>query len=71
MILRREEYAQLRAKIAQLPELQREVLRLRFANDLHCAEIASVLQKSEGAIRMVLSRTMKLLRAVYAIDERG
>jgi RNA polymerase sigma-70 factor, ECF subfamily len=69
--IRREEYAHLRAKIAQLPELQQEVLRLRFANDLHCGEIAAVLQKSEGAIRMVLSRTMKILRAVYALDERG
>jgi RNA polymerase sigma-70 factor (ECF subfamily) len=71
VLLRREEYAHLRAKIAQLPEFQQEVLRLRFANDLHCAEIAVVLQKSEGAIRMVLSRTMKMLRAVYMTDERG
>jgi RNA polymerase sigma factor (sigma-70 family) len=69
--LRREEYARLRARIAQLPELQQEVLRLRFANDLHCSEIATVLQKSEGSIRMLLSRTMKLLRAVYAKEEGG
>jgi RNA polymerase sigma factor (sigma-70 family) len=69
--LRREEYARLRATIKTLPELQQEVLRLRFANDLHCSEIASLLQKSEGAIRMLLSRTMKLLRAVYAKEERG
>ena len=69
--LRHEEYAHLRAKISQLPELQQEVLRLRFANDLHCSEIAGVLQKSEGSIRMLLSRTMKVLRAVYALDERG
>lgn len=71
VLLRHEEYAHLRAQIAQLPELQREVLRLRFANDLHCNEIAAVLHKSEGAIRMVLSRTMKLLRAVYIKDEGG
>ncbi len=69
--LRREEYALLRAKISQLPEIQQEVLRLRFANDLHCSEIATMLQKSEGAIRMMLSRTMKLLRVVYTVDERG
>jgi RNA polymerase sigma-70 factor (ECF subfamily) len=71
VILQHEEYAHLDEKIAQLPGIQQEVLRLRFANDLHCAEIAAVLQKSEGAIRMVLSRTMKMLRAVYSIDERG
>ena len=69
--LRREEYAHLRANIAQLPEIQQEVLRLRFANDLHCSEIATVLQKSEGAIRMLLSRTLKLLRTIYTQEERG
>lgn len=69
--LRREEYARLRASIEQLPELQQELLRLRFANDLHCAEIATVLQRSEGAVRMLLSRTMKMLRGIYDKDARG
>lgn len=69
--LRREEYAHLRAKIKQLPELQQELLRLRFANDLRCAEIAAVLQKNEGAVRMLLSRTMKFLRAIYEKEARG
>lgn len=67
--LRREEYARLRAHIQDLPELQQEVLRLRFANDLRCSEIAVVLQKNEGAIRMLLSRTLKFLRAVYERDK--
>lgn len=69
--LRREEYARLRANIEQLPALQQELLRLRFANDLRCAEIATVLQKSEGAVRMLLSRTMKFLRAIYEQEARG
>ncbi len=71
VILRREEYAHLRAAITMLSETQQEVLRLRFANDLHCSEIATVLQKSEGSIRMLLSRTLKLLRAIYAKEKRG
>ncbi|MGH2507230.1 MAG: RNA polymerase sigma factor [Ktedonobacteraceae bacterium] len=71
VILRREEYARLRATIEQLPELQQELLRLRFANDLRCAEIATVLQKNEGAVRMLLSRTMKFLRSIYEKDARG
>ena len=69
--LRREEYAHLRAQIEQLPELQQELLRLRFANDLRCAEIATVLQKNEGAVRMLLSRTMKMLRGLYDKEARG
>lgn len=68
--LKREEYAHLRSHIEHLPEIQQEVLRLRFANDLRCSEIASVLQKNEGAIRMLLSRTLKLLRSVYEKDRR-
>lgn len=67
--LRREEYARLRAHIKDLPELQQELLRLRFANDLRCSEIAVVLQKNEGAVRMLLSRTLKFLRSVYERDK--
>ncbi len=69
VILRREEYARLRTYIERLPEIQQEVLRLRFANDMRCAEIATILQKSEGAVRMLLSRTLKLLRSVYEKDK--
>lgn len=67
--LRHEEYARLRAHIQGLPELQQEVLRLRFANDLRYSEIAAVLQKNEGAVRMLLSRTLKFLRSVYERDK--
>jgi RNA polymerase sigma factor (sigma-70 family) len=65
VMLRREEYARLHTYIERLPELQQEILRLRFANELRCGEIATVLEKSEGAIRMLLSRTLKALRTVY------
>ena len=63
--LKREEHAHLRAAIAQLPELQRDVLQLRFAYELSYAEIATILEKKEGTVRMLLSRTLKLLRAIY------
>jgi RNA polymerase sigma factor (sigma-70 family) len=63
--LRREEYADLRATVAQLTELQQDVLQLRFAYGFSCAEIATVLEKKEGAVRMVLSRTLKFLRSIY------
>lgn len=63
--LKHEEHAHLRATIAQLPELQQDVLQLRFAYGLSCAEIATALEKKEGAVRMLLSRTLKSLRAIY------
>ncbi len=63
--LRNEEYAHLHEKLKELPTLQQEVLRLRFGNSMRCSEIAAILEKSEGSVRMLLSRTLKLLRTIY------
>ncbi len=63
--LKREEYARLNAIVETLPELQQEVLRLRFGHGLKCEEIAPVIKKSEGAVRMLLSRTLRRLRSIY------
>jgi RNA polymerase sigma-70 factor (ECF subfamily) len=68
--LRREEYAQLRNSMKELPELQREVLQLRFGHGLSCAEIAQVVSKSESAVRMLLHRSLKLLRGLYTRGEQ-
>ncbi|MBV9230372.1 MAG: sigma-70 family RNA polymerase sigma factor [Chloroflexi bacterium] len=65
MTLRQEELTLLRKRFSSLPELQQKVLSLRFAEGLPCAEIAIRLQKSEGAIRTLLSRTLTLLRGIY------
>ena len=63
--LHHEEYEHLRTHLKQLSELQQEVLELRFTAGLHCAEIAVVLNKKEGAIRTMLSRTLNTLRNIY------
>ena len=63
--LRQESYARLYASIQRLSPWQQEIVRLRFALGLRSAEIAVVLQKSEGAVRVALSRTLKLLRKIY------
>ncbi len=63
--LREEEYADLRTNLESLSEVQQEILRLRFANDLHCSEIAARMGKREGAVRVMLSRTLNLLRGIY------
>ncbi len=69
--LKQEEYARLYATVKELSELQQEVLLLRFGHGLSCAEIAPVLEKSEAAVRMLLSRTLKLLRVIYKKQEEG
>jgi RNA polymerase sigma factor (sigma-70 family) len=63
--LYQEEVTLLRDYISLLPELQQELIRLRFANDLRCSEIAIHLNKSEGAVRTLLSRTLNALRGIY------
>lgn len=59
----------LRGRLALLPELQQQVLRLRFADGLRTKEIAEQLQKSDGAIRSLLSRSLNLLRHLYTHEE--
>ena len=66
LALRNEEHALLRQRLCQLPEHYQMILQLRFVHGLRCTEIASHLQKSEGAIRMMLSRALNSLREIYA-----
>ncbi len=63
--LRGEEHDRLHASVQCLSELQQLVLRLRFVNGLHCGEIAKLVGKREGAVRMLLTRTLNLLRTIY------
>lgn len=69
--LKREEYIQLHQAIKALPGEQQEVLQLRFGCGLRCSEIAPVLDKSEGAVRMLLYRTIQTLRNIYASADKG
>ncbi|HEU5347608.1 MAG TPA: RNA polymerase sigma factor [Ktedonobacterales bacterium] len=65
-VLREDEYRQLRTLLEDLTPLQRDVLRMRFADGLRCGEIALMLGKKESAVRVMLMRTLRFLRAVYA-----
>ena len=64
-----EQHTLLRTHLASLSQIQQEILRLRFAEDLHCPEIARRLDKSDGAIRTMLSRVLHLLRNIYTNSE--
>ena len=64
--LRQDEEREIHDLLQTLPELQQEVLRLRFGYDLRCGEIAAILGKREDAVRAMLSRTMNTLRQLYA-----
>jgi RNA polymerase sigma-70 factor (ECF subfamily) len=63
--LRNEEYARLQSSLADLSEAQQELLRLRFGEGLRSTEIAVRLGKRDSTVRMMLSRTLNLLRTIY------
>ena len=69
--LRQEEYAHLHAHLQKLSPIQREAMRLRFAGGLRCAEIAAVLGKREGTVRVLLTRGLNVLRTLYKNDLGG
>jgi RNA polymerase sigma-70 factor, ECF subfamily len=68
--LRSEEARMLHALVADLPTDQREALILRFFGDLSIAEIAAIMGRSAGAIKMLLHRGMTTLRARYRQAEQ-
>jgi RNA polymerase sigma-70 factor (ECF subfamily) len=65
LLLQKEEAMRLKASIEQLPAPQQEIVYLRFGLGLRSTEIATVVNKSEGAVRIMLSRALKLLRKIY------
>lgn len=71
LALRETDHTQLRKHLAGLSQIQQEVLRLRFFNDLSTKEIATRLAKSDSAIRVLLSRTLNRLRDIYERHKGG
>src|SRR4051794_4810578 len=64
MIARLDDWTEPLAAMAQLPELHREILQLRFGEDLDNAEIARRLEITEHAARQRVYRAMQALRAI-------
>lgn len=65
LAIRREELERLYKAVGKLSLLEQQVLQLRFVDRLHFAEIAILLNKSEGAVRKLCSRTLAHLRTIY------
>lgn len=63
-----ETYSHLSGLLQQLDEDQRELLRLRFSAGLEFAEIAAVLGRRTGAVKMSFYRTLAWLRAHWETD---
>lgn len=54
--------------VTELPESQRDLIIMRYVNDLGNGEIAKILNKEEGAIRTALSRAIASLRNAYQLQ---
>ena len=67
-VVRDEAHALVRMRLHTLSEIQQEVIRLRFAHGLRSSEIATLLNKSEAAVRVMLSRALNSLRGIYNKD---
>jgi RNA polymerase sigma-70 factor (ECF subfamily) len=61
--------ARLFAALASLAEEQREVLRLRYAEGLPTKEIAERLGKSDGAVRVMLTRSLDRLQRILGPED--
>jgi len=49
--------------VDELPEDQRRVVRMRFAEEKSIAEIAAQLNRTEGAVKQLQFRAFQTLRA--------
>lgn len=54
--------------LAKLPDDQREAIRLRYVENLPSKEIAERLKKTDAAIRVMLTRSLKKLQELLAND---
>ena len=65
----KSEIDQIRSTLLTLPEIDRSSFVMRVQYDLSYAEIARVLQLSEGAVKVKVHRVRKLLFAVQSKKE--
>ena len=54
--------AEVRAAVAQLPDDQRQAVLLRFGGELRNREIADLMGRSEGAVKLLTFRALTALR---------
>ncbi|MCD6085748.1 RNA polymerase subunit sigma-24, partial [bacterium] len=54
--------------LKKLPEIQSEVIVLRFIEGLSSKEVGKILKKSDGAIRIIQYRALKKLKEILKED---
>jgi RNA polymerase sigma-70 factor (ECF subfamily) len=59
LAVRAEDARRVRAALEQLPDDRRQVILLRFVDGLSAREAGLVLDRSEGAVRVLLHRALR------------
>lgn len=67
-VIDQETHADLERLLSRLREEDRELLRLRFAAQLTYAEMADVLHRNEGAVKVAMSRLLQKLNAQWEVE---
>lgn len=67
--LRGEELQQLSSALRRLPEEQRMVLVLRFVEEMDYAQLAAIMGKSQGALRVIQHRALATLRRLMERED--
>jgi RNA polymerase sigma-70 factor (ECF subfamily) len=70
-LLLAEEADALRHLVHQLPDDQQEALVLRIFGELRTKEVAAVLGRSEGSVKMLVHRAVVTLRARYIQETKS
>lgn len=65
---RNEKQLRMLDALSGMPAEQREVLRLRYVEGLPSKEIAQRLGKSDGAVRVMLTRSLAKLQSLLGVD---
>jgi RNA polymerase sigma-70 factor (ECF subfamily) len=68
-LIQADRVQEIREALATLPEDYQEVIRLRVVLEMPTSEAAEWLDRSEGAVRVLLHRALKALRDIF--DEQG
>ena len=69
VVEKRQVRVQLRAALRQLTTDQQQVVLLRFAEGLKIEEVSRLLDKSEGAVKVLQYRAIRRLRKLLALEE--
>jgi RNA polymerase sigma-70 factor, ECF subfamily len=62
IVEQRTREAEVRAAVAELPDDQRQAVLLRFSGGLRNREIADIMERSEGAVKLLTFRAVTTLR---------